>query len=85
MDYGVYFFYASFMILSMVFVFFLVPETSNVSLENVDRVFDVWPVRKANATVLAEIRSETEALRQDTEMERAKQAGTTVEQIEDKV
>ncbi|KAJ5461907.1 Quinate permease [Penicillium daleae] len=39
-------------------------ETSKISLEAVDRVFDIWPVRKANTTVLAEIQSEIEELSQ---------------------
>jgi hypothetical protein len=84
MGYGVYFFFASTMILSMVFVYFLVPETSNISLEAVDRVFDIWPVHKANATVLAEIRNETEALRHDMEHGDTKEADSA-EHIEDKV
>lgn len=39
MDYGVFFFFASIALLSIPFVFFLVPETKGIPLEAIDRLF----------------------------------------------
>jgi MFS family permease len=39
MGYGVYFFFASLMILSILFVFFSLPETKGIPLESMDRLF----------------------------------------------
>ncbi|KAF2761035.1 general substrate transporter [Pseudovirgaria hyperparasitica] len=55
MEYGVYFFFASLMILSVPFVFFLIPETKSVPLEYMDRLFEIRPVRKANKIVISEL------------------------------
>lgn len=55
MRYGVYFFFASLMILSIAFVFFLVPETKSIPLESMDRLFEIRPVRKANKILMAEL------------------------------
>ncbi|KAA8564158.1 hypothetical protein EYC84_012135 [Monilinia fructicola] len=64
MGYGVYLFFASLMIWGAAFVFFLVPETKNVPLEAIDRLFDRnLPARKAHAVVWAELEQEEEALR----------------------
>lgn len=81
---GVYFFFASMMIVSIVFVYLFVPETKGVPLEFMDRLFEIKPVRKAHGTVIAEVRAEEESFRHD-----ADGAGLTVEktreteQIED--
>ena len=48
---GVYFFFASMMLLSIVFVFFLIPETKGIPLESMDRLFEVKPVWRAHSTV----------------------------------
>ncbi|KAK4907830.1 hypothetical protein LTR66_017610, partial [Elasticomyces elasticus] len=40
MGYGVYFFFASLMMCSIVFVYFLVPETKGLSLEQVDHMME---------------------------------------------
>jgi hypothetical protein len=63
MGYGVYFFFATMMLLSIVFVFFFVPETSNIPLESIDRLFDIRPVRKANKELLEQLRVEDEDFR----------------------
>ncbi|KAG7284070.1 hypothetical protein NEMBOFW57_010431 [Staphylotrichum longicolle] len=55
MEYGVYFFFASLMIISIVFVYFYVPETKSIPLEAMDRLFEIKPVRKANKTLMAEL------------------------------
>lgn len=55
MDYGVYFFFASLMILSIVFVFFCVPETKSIPLEHMDRLFEIKPVHRANEILMAEL------------------------------
>jgi Sugar (and other) transporter len=67
MSYGVYFFFASLMILSVPFVYFLIPETKSIPLESMDRLFDIRPVSRAHATVLREIREQEEEFRHDAE------------------
>ncbi|OLN96953.1 Quinate permease 8 [Colletotrichum chlorophyti] len=57
-DYGVYFFFASLMILSAVFIFFLMPETKSVPLETMDRLFKIKPVWRANKTIMDELADE---------------------------
>lgn len=67
MGYGVYFFFASLMILSIVFVFFLIPETKGVPLESMERLFEVKPVWKAHGEVLAELKEREHAFRADVQ------------------
>ncbi len=55
MKYGVYFFFASLMLISIVFVFFYVPETKSIPLEQMDRLFEIKPVRKANKVLMEEL------------------------------
>lgn len=64
---GVYFFFASMMILSIVFVFFLIPETKGIPLESMDRLFAVQPVWKAHATIHEEDSLREEEFRHDAE------------------
>jgi len=64
---GVYFFFASMMLASIVFVWFLVPETKSIPLESMDRLFEIKPVRKANKVVLEEVRLRDEEFRHDAE------------------
>jgi Sugar (and other) transporter len=64
MGYGVYFFFASLMICSVVFVYFLMPETKNIPLEGIDRLFDRrLKAREAHSIVWKELAEEEEALR----------------------
>jgi hypothetical protein len=63
MQYGVYFFFASLMILSVIFVYFLLPETKSIPLEAMDRLFATKPVRKANEIVMEELRIHDEEFR----------------------
>ncbi|TGO90766.1 hypothetical protein BPOR_0051g00010 [Botrytis porri] len=59
MGYGVYPFFTSLMIWGAAFVFFLIPETKNVPLEAVDRLFQRGlPARRAHAVVWAELEQE---------------------------
>ncbi|KAK8133031.1 Quinate permease [Apiospora kogelbergensis] len=67
MGYGVYFFFASLMILSVVFTYFLVPETKAVPLEHMDRLFAIRPVRKANDVIMEELRVQDEDFRHAVE------------------
>lgn len=55
MEYGVYFFFASLMILSIIFIFFFVPETKSIPLEAMDRLFEIKPVHRANKLLMAEL------------------------------
>ncbi|KAK8194240.1 hypothetical protein M8818_007428 [Zalaria obscura] len=60
---GVYFFFASMMILSIVFVWFLIPETKGIPLESMDRLFEVRPTSKANRVVMTEVHERDEEFR----------------------
>ncbi|KAK2774018.1 hypothetical protein FQN53_003883, partial [Emmonsiellopsis sp. PD_33] len=63
MGYGVYFFFASLMILSVAFVVLLVPETKGVPLENMDALFAVRPIWSAHKTILGRMRGEERVFR----------------------
>ncbi|EGX91845.1 quinate permease [Cordyceps militaris CM01] len=54
--YGVYFFFASLMLTSCVFVFFCIPETKSIPLEAMDRLFREKPVWRANSKVMEDLR-----------------------------
>ncbi|TKX18518.1 quinate permease [Elsinoe australis] len=64
---GVYFFFASMMIVSIFFVFFLIPETKSVPLEYMDRLFEVKPIWNANKIVIAEVQQRDAEFRHDAE------------------
>ncbi|KAL2212453.1 quinate permease [Sarocladium strictum] len=53
--YGVYFFFASMTLISIAFVYFLIPETKSIPLEAIDRLFEIKPVRHANRVLMAEL------------------------------
>jgi hypothetical protein len=53
--YGVYFFFASMTLISIAFVYFLIPETKSIPLEAIDRLFEIKPVRHANRILMAEL------------------------------
>lgn len=63
MDYGVYFFFASLMLISIVFVYFLVPETKGIPLENMDMLFELKPWN-AHSMVLQRLREDEEQFRE---------------------
>ncbi|KAB8070189.1 general substrate transporter [Aspergillus leporis] len=63
MHYGVYFFFAALSFLAFFFTFFLIPETSGIPLEVVDRLFEVKPVWRANEKVKAQMKEEEERFR----------------------
>ncbi|KAJ8110858.1 hypothetical protein OPT61_g6404 [Boeremia exigua] len=56
MGYGVYFFFASLMILSIPFIFFLIPETKGIPLERMDELFEIKPCHKAHGVMLERLR-----------------------------
>ncbi|KAF2459971.1 general substrate transporter [Lineolata rhizophorae] len=72
MNYGVYFFFASLMILSVIFVYFLLPETKSIPLESMDRLFEIKPVRVANKALMAELQVQDSEFRQDVANSNAK-------------
>ena len=55
------------MILSLPFVFFLIPETKGIPLESMDRLFQVKPVWRARETVHQEDMARESEFRQDAE------------------
>ena len=70
---GVYFFFASMMILSIFFVFFLIPETKSIPLESMDRLFAAKPTWQANKIILDEDRARDEEFRHDTDVDLTKE------------
>lgn len=67
--FGVFFFFASLMLCSVVFVFFLVPETKGVPLEAMDRLFakEAGPARHAHNYIMMELKADEEAFRHNVE------------------
>ncbi|KAF2107844.1 general substrate transporter [Lophiotrema nucula] len=74
MGYGVYFFFASLMILSIPFVWFLIPETKSIPLEHMDELFEIKPIHRANRILMQRLREQEEEFRHDAEG-----AGLTIE------
>ncbi|GAC98506.1 quinate permease [Pseudozyma hubeiensis SY62] len=56
MGYGVYLFFASCMVISVVWVFFLMPETKGIPVEEMDNLHEKRPIRHANKLVHEELR-----------------------------
>ena len=83
MGYGVYFFFASLMILSIIFVYFLIPETKGVPLESMDQLFDIKPVWRAHGQMLAQLREDEERFRNDVEAAGIDMGKVRPEQVED--
>jgi hypothetical protein len=48
MSYGVYMFFACLMLLSIPYVYFLIPETKGIPLEKMDELFEIKPTYKAH-------------------------------------
>ncbi|KAH8670691.1 general substrate transporter [Ilyonectria robusta] len=65
MGYGVYMFFAALSFLAFVFAFFLIPETSGIPLEKVERLFMVKPIWEANKILKAQLKEEEEQFRHD--------------------
>jgi hypothetical protein len=83
MGYGVYFFFASLMILSIIFVYFLIPETKGVPLESMDQLFDIKPVWRAHGQMVAQLRENEERFRNDIEAAGIDVGKVRPEQVED--
>ncbi|TVY30333.1 Quinate permease [Lachnellula hyalina] len=68
MGYGVYFFFASLMMCSIVFTFFLLPETKGIPLESMDILFskELQP-RIAHKIVMKQLHDDEEAFRRNVE------------------
>ena len=58
-------FFASLSFLAFFFAFFLIPETSGIPLEKVDRLFMCKPVWKANKILKEQLKEEEEQFRFD--------------------
>ncbi|KAF9893342.1 hypothetical protein FE257_011774 [Aspergillus nanangensis] len=63
MHYGVYFFFAALSFFAFFFAFFLIPETSGIPLEVVDRLFEIKPVWRANERLKAQLKEDEERFR----------------------
>ncbi|TVY13509.1 putative quinate permease, partial [Lachnellula arida] len=68
MGYGVYLFFASLMMCSIIFVFFLLPETKGIPLESMDMLFsrELQP-RKAHKVVMKQLHEDEEIFRRNVE------------------
>lgn len=57
MKYGIYFFFAGLAVLSVPFVYFFIPETKGIALEDMDKLFDRHlPARHAHLVVMAQLK-----------------------------
>lgn len=83
MGYGVYFFFASLMICSVIFVYFLIPETKGVPLESMDRLFEIKPVRKAHKQLVDQLREDEAQFRHEIEESGIATSKIAAEQVED--
>lgn len=83
MGYGVYFFFASLMICSVFFVFFLIPETKGIPLESMDRLFEIKPIWRAHGQIVATLREDEERFRHDIEESGLAEAKLNAVQVED--
>jgi hypothetical protein len=64
MGYGVYFFFAMLMIISVIFVWFFIPETKGIPLEAMDKLFsNQFSARKAHGIIMQELKVEDEDFR----------------------
>jgi hypothetical protein len=57
--YGVYLFFATMQVLSIPYIVFLLPETRNIPLEEMDRLFAQKNVWTANKVVMVQLREES--------------------------
>jgi hypothetical protein len=68
MGYGVYMFFACLMLLSIPYVYFLIPETKGIPLERMDELFDIKPTFRAHKIMLQRLDEvDHEALSYDAE------------------
>ncbi|KAI9170734.1 Quinate permease [Paramyrothecium foliicola] len=79
--YGVYFFFASLMIISAVFVFFCIPETKSIPLEMMDKLFETKPVWRANKMLMEELRLNDEEFRHNVG-DQLREEKSGIEQVE---
>lgn len=90
MEYGVYYFFASLMLCSVVFVWFLIPETKGIPLEAMDRLFELTkqnPARKVHGLVLVELLEQEEEFRHNAEgaglsVEKTREVSKHVESVQ---
>lgn len=65
MGYGVYFFFAALSFFAFFYAFFLIPETSGIPLEKMERLFEIKPIWRANPTLKEELAQEEQRFRTD--------------------
>lgn len=58
-------FFATLSFFAFFFAFFLIPETSGIPLEKVERLFEIKPVWRANKTLKFQLKEEEEQFRHD--------------------
>lgn len=65
MGYGVYMFFAALSFFAFFYAFFLIPETSGIPLEKMERLFQVKPIWRANEKLKEELQQEEQQFRTD--------------------
>lgn len=83
MGFGVYMFFASFMILSSIFVFFLVPETKSIPLECMDRLFEVKPTWRAHGIIMSELDAEDDIRAADRDGDADEKAAVSESEVKE--
>ncbi|EGW33842.1 uncharacterized protein SPAPADRAFT_70099 [Spathaspora passalidarum NRRL Y-27907] len=84
MKFGIYFFFASLALLAVPFVYFFLPETRGIALEDMDRLFDrELPARNAHSIVLNRVRHETDEAFHDKGLFKADMTKPNAQNVED--
>ncbi|GEQ68002.1 hypothetical protein JCM33374_g1668 [Metschnikowia sp. JCM 33374] len=85
MQYGIYFFFASLAVLSVPFVYFCIPETKGIALEDMDKLFDrKIPAREAHRYVIAGARLDSQRVMENKGLFKIDTQKTNgIEQVED--
>lgn len=83
MGYGVFFFFAALQIVSVVYIYFMLPETKSVPLEQMDLLFsDKLKPWKAHATVMEQLRELDVEFRDTLEENQTEKRGEVEQQVE---
>ena len=81
--YGVYLFFGAMQVLSLPYIIFLLPETRNIPLEEMDRLWSQKNTWNANKIVMAELRREHQLAAEHGQNYLKPTEGVQAEQIED--
>lgn len=80
--YGVYFFFATLMIISVFFVWFCIPETKSIPLEMMDKLFETKPVWRAGKIVMADLKDHEDEFRLNAQSGHMVEEKITADEVE---